>query len=129
LNQLKKLINNLTHLYVGTQLDLTWMACIYTRYSPYLLKKGTAVALPHAVGQKKRPQCMWDSPRNCTLIMRNASLAHLQHLCLGNIHDVRYSSVAHLVCFKVDGPADQKLRTIRYRIVIKDQRCLCQCPN
>jgi hypothetical protein len=58
LSQLKKLINNLAHPYVGTQLDLTSMAGIDTRYSQHLLKKRTAVAL-HAVGQlKKRPQCM-----------------------------------------------------------------------
>jgi hypothetical protein len=120
---IKKLINNLTHLYVGMQLNFDVNGRYWHKYSPYLLKKRTGELL-HAVDQKKRSQCMWDLLSNCTLMTRNILSAHLQHLCPANIHDKGYSSVAHLAYFEVNAPTDQKLRTMRYRTVTGDQRCL-----
>jgi len=46
-----------------------------------------------------------------------------------NIHGVWYSDVSHLAYFEVSTPSlnlyNHKLRTLRYRNVMRDQRCLC----
>jgi len=56
-------------------------------------------------------------------------LAHPQLLSLTNLRTVWYSNVAHLAFLEVSTPRklhlhNEKRRTLRYRAVMRDQRCV-----
>jgi hypothetical protein len=63
-------------------------------------------------------------------VNREMAYQHIFNLnVIANIHGVWYSDVSHLAYFEVSTPSlslyNHKLRTLRYKNVMRDQRCLC----